>query len=406
MRSALLTALVPALAFAGCVAPSDLEGEGAIGGKADSASLALEGTREGDGVLRLLNDGEGTTFERLDIAAGLDRRAAENLIAHRDGPDGAYGTDDDDLFDTISEVDAVRWVGPSALERLTEFARDNDYVPGDNTPYGTIEGVTFTYLEAESVLAFANDASAETLREANVPSRSVTSIVEGRPIESLSDLAGLYWVGPRTLEHLKAAVSTPVDGAICETAQECGSGYRCEGRAAATEGGTRYGKFRATGNYAGFQDDCDADADCIDDGICIAASVYNNGYCAPGWMRDTFELVEDSSIPGVVMSEPSAHSVTVIGQASVPEDVFVDVDLEHTDASSLWIGLQPPTGQEPVTLWDGATMEGPMPSHFVDRGVYRDDGVNGPWSLLVQNVGGRGEGTLRSFTLTVSSRWD
>lgn len=51
-------------------------------------------------------------------------------------------------------------------------------------------------------------------------------------------------------------------------------------------------------------------------------------------------------------------------------------------------------------------MSGPMPSTFIDRGIYRDDAVNGTYELLIQNVGGRGEGVFRGFTLTVSSRWD
>ena len=51
-------------------------------------------------------------------------------------------------------------------------------------------------------------------------------------------------------------------------------------------------------------------------------------------------------------------------------------------------------------------MAGPLPTRFVDRAIYRDDAVNGIYRLLVQNVGGRGEGVLRDWTLTVTSRWD
>ena len=51
-------------------------------------------------------------------------------------------------------------------------------------------------------------------------------------------------------------------------------------------------------------------------------------------------------------------------------------------------------------------MTGPIPSTIVDRGIYRDDAVNGTYRLLVQNVDGRGEGVLRGWTLHVTSRWD
>ena len=125
------------LPLAGCVASAedalDEEG-GAVGGKADGAAAALEGTREGYGVLRLLNDGEGTTFEFLDDVVPLDRRAAANLVAHRDGADAEFGTADDDLFDGIAEVDAVSWVGPATLAQLAEFARLHDYLPADDDP--------------------------------------------------------------------------------------------------------------------------------------------------------------------------------------------------------------------------------------------------------------------------------
>lgn len=74
------------------------------------------------GILMLLNDPQ-TTFNVLDTEAGVDARAASNLIAHRNGHDGMFGTEDDQLFGSLIEVDEVRWVGPSTLERLTAFAR-------------------------------------------------------------------------------------------------------------------------------------------------------------------------------------------------------------------------------------------------------------------------------------------
>jgi len=394
------TFLAALLVLTGCTASVDLDFDSADGAAASVA--ALEGTRVGYGVLRLLNDGEGTSFELLDDAVALDRRAANNLVAHRDGADGVFGTRDDDLFDTLAEVDAVSWVGPTAMARLSEFALLNDYVPGDNALLGTFDGVDFTYLEAERVLAFANAASPEELSAASVPSRAVTSIVAARPVETVDVLASLYWVGTRTLEHLLEAVAVPVGGEDCASNDECSDGLRCVGRAA----DTGIGKCRDIASQPGLQNDCDLDSDCNDGQICIAASVYGQGYCALGWMRDTFVVGGEASIPSVVMSEPEATPIIVYGQASVPEDIILDIDIEHSDPSSLWIGLEPSTGQEPVTLWDGATMTGPLPTHYIDHGIYRDDNVNGTYRLLVQNVGGRGEGTVGEIRMTVSSRWD
>ena len=95
------------------------------------------------------------------------------------------------------------------------------------------------------------------------------------------------------------------------------------------------------------------------------------------------------------------------GLASVPEDIVVEMEIEHTDPSSLWIALRDPNGQVGV-LWDGATMgDGPIPNRLVAGwGISRDDAVNGEWALLVQNVGGRGEGSLWDPVLHLTSRFD
>lgn len=58
----------------------------------------------------------------LDDDAAIDRRAAENIIAHRLGPDAAPGTADDDPFDDLDELDAVTYVGVTTLDKLLAYA--------------------------------------------------------------------------------------------------------------------------------------------------------------------------------------------------------------------------------------------------------------------------------------------
>ncbi len=397
MKHTLLLFSVLSLAL-GCVGVDD-----ALEDDSGAAAFALEGTREGHGVLRLLNDGDAATFAFLDDEVALNRRAALNLVAHRDGGDGVFGTRDDDLFDSIAEVDAVRYVGPSALNTLVGFASESDYLPSDDTTLGTYDGITFSFAQAERVLAYVNRASDDAMMEASIPSRAIASILAARPVLTMPHLASLYWVGPRTLERLVAASEVASDDTRddCRNSDDCGPEQRCEGKPS----GFEFGKCRDIGNIAGVQEDCDVDRDCNNGLICIAQSVYGQGYCNYGWMRDHFEVVLDAEVPRV-STEPLIFPLTVYGQASVPEDLAFDVIIEHDDPSALFIRVQPPTGQEAVTLWDGAAMTGPLPTHFINHSIYRDDAVNGEYQLLVQNLGGRGEGTVRRFGIHVSSRWD
>jgi len=69
-------------------------------------------------MLRLVNDQAYADLELLDIDCGLHADAARNLIAHRDGPDGEFGTADDDLFHSLEEVDAVPQMGIWNVNKL------------------------------------------------------------------------------------------------------------------------------------------------------------------------------------------------------------------------------------------------------------------------------------------------
>lgn len=68
------------------------------------------------------------TLEELDLDVPLDSRAAENIVAHRDGDDVLFGTADDNLFDDLFELDAIAYVGPTALDQLLAYAYDTGYL--------------------------------------------------------------------------------------------------------------------------------------------------------------------------------------------------------------------------------------------------------------------------------------
>jgi hypothetical protein len=378
----------------------------ALGGKADSGFEPLiDGTPSAVGVLRLLNE-PSTTFEMLDHDARLDRRAAEGLIAHRAGPDGVFegGLGDDDLFDSIAEVDGVYYVGAVSLQRLFEFALWNDFVPGGGQFLGEWDGVRFSVDEAERTLAFVNTATPGELHEALNDSRPVTSIVAARPLASMLQVSRLYYVGPVMMQRLKDAADPGADGVACMSNGDCPAPYRCIGRPDEYQAGA----CRDLTPLPGEGDECFAAGDCGDGLICSGLLVFGDlGWCRPAWMGATFHDGGASSIPGIVMDTPTTQLQTVWGLASVPEDIAVTVNLEHTDPSSLVIKLVDPNGTEGM-VWNGPAMGSApfVPYVLVNNGISRDERVNGLWGLSIQNVGGRGQGSLKGWDLHLTSRWD
>ncbi len=76
--------------------------------------IPAEGTCEAAGMLTVANE---ATFEELDLDAALDRRAAENIVAARP-------------IETLAELDAVAYVGPSALGKILSYAEALGYLGG------------------------------------------------------------------------------------------------------------------------------------------------------------------------------------------------------------------------------------------------------------------------------------
>lgn len=163
-----------------------------------------DGTIEGAAAVAFLND-EQTTLAFLDDEVRLDRRSAYSLMSNRNGKDGVFGTEDDDLFDSVSEVDESYWVGPSTISTIVAYAIDNGWLPEDDDILGTWDGVSFTVLEAAWTMALVNSAS-ETVLDDEVPldRRAVDSILEARPVSTVAHLSDLYYVGGSALAHLQA----------------------------------------------------------------------------------------------------------------------------------------------------------------------------------------------------------
>lgn len=186
-------------ALAGCTEPSGVvtfeSGDGYVH-QPDSAILL--GHDLGLAVLLMVND-PLTDVLFLSSECLVSMGAAERIVSHRQGPDAVDGTPDDDLFDSLAELDNVGLVGEQTLLLLAEAAERLGLVP-----VLELEGVLFTEDEIANTLALINDAPLQVLDEdAALDVRAAQSLVYGRPFDSLIEVADRPYVGPSALTALK-----------------------------------------------------------------------------------------------------------------------------------------------------------------------------------------------------------
>jgi len=374
----------------------------------DPAALGLtEGTPEALGVLALLND-PATTEACLDVDARLDSRAAHNLVAHRDGPDAKPGTADDDLFDDIAEVDGVKWVGTAALKLLAAFATQEGYVKpagGGVSPSGagSYEGVYFSARQVALTIQLANTASVATLDDdVSLDSRAASGIVATRPLSGLDQLAAVSYVGATALRLMRDYADLYLDLPVCSPASPCLTGLKCVGVPAV---GQAVGRCVDTAVLPGQGSSCTMNASCGVGLVCAGLTLgAAPGQCLPGWMAREFTDESTSGIPDGVSGASS--SVLAFGLASVPVDVTVRLDIEHPRPADLLISLTDPNGQV-VIVWNRQAGSGPdVVGRFVAKGISGDDQVNGEWLLTVSDQVKGESGTLRGWSLDLTSRWD
>lgn len=92
----------------------------------NATALASETTLEAQAVRALVND-SATTKEIL-VSGKVTKATAANILKHRDGADAAARTADDDLYDTLQELDVISGVGPATYKNLVKLATDRGYL--------------------------------------------------------------------------------------------------------------------------------------------------------------------------------------------------------------------------------------------------------------------------------------
>lgn len=210
MRPTRLAGLISLFTLAGtfaCSAPTTDEQTEAIGGAHTDIE---EGSSQALAVLELVND-PAVNVALLDDDVGLDKRAAENIIAHRDGADASPETADDNLFDTLKELDDVPYVGQSAIDKLLTYAETHGYGPG---------GETLTEEQMDrATLALVNDPAVDTPLlddEVGLDSRAAKNIIAHRNgadgvvgtgdddrFDTIDELDGISYVGATALALLR-----------------------------------------------------------------------------------------------------------------------------------------------------------------------------------------------------------
>ena len=130
---------------------------------------------------------------QLDVDVGLDRRAAQAIIAARPIGD-------------LEALAAVSYVGASALTKLRDGVSVRD--EGDR-PAVDIEGVVLTGAELQAVMDVANRASRYQLDdEARLEGRAALNIFSRRPFADVAALAAVPYVGAGALERLRVYSAT------------------------------------------------------------------------------------------------------------------------------------------------------------------------------------------------------
>jgi len=165
-----------------------------------------EGTTEASALLVFL-DHDLTDLEVLEESVGLDMRSASSLLKHRDGADGHRGTGDDDLFDSVWEVDDIPGVAEPGIASMVDYALDHGFPEG---PFSvSYDDVWMTEDQAWDVLSFVNTASLDVLdHEVGFDARTVDALEGMRPLHSPGTFAALPYVGPVTWHRVLDALQS------------------------------------------------------------------------------------------------------------------------------------------------------------------------------------------------------
>jgi DNA uptake protein ComE-like DNA-binding protein/uracil-DNA glycosylase len=161
-------------------------------------------------VYEFLNH-KSTTAAVLDDNVGLTPEQANNIIAHRNGADGILGTSDDNLFDSIEELDAVPLIDSAEIEKIKAFA-SSWVAPAepDKTDEKTLQFLnhkTTTVDVLQKNVGLTSTQANNIINHRNGPDATFGTS-DDDPFDSIAELDAVPYVGTATITKIKTYAST------------------------------------------------------------------------------------------------------------------------------------------------------------------------------------------------------
>ena len=196
-RIALTYILVSLLLAAACVGDNPLPPAGsAHDGHITTTELLREGSPEAFAVLGYLNAPD-TSADRLHLDLGVSLGGARSVEGIVRGADGAWGTKDDNHFQTVAELAAVAGFDSADATLILLHLDAAGLIPAV-----VVDGLALDSVQTADVLDVANTWTPDALLQVGIDRQTVAAVVTARPIADVETIAAL----PRGGKYLVAAL--------------------------------------------------------------------------------------------------------------------------------------------------------------------------------------------------------
>jgi hypothetical protein len=127
--------------------------------------------------------------------------------------------------------------------------------------------------------------------------------------------------------------------------------------------------------------------------------------CNPAWMRGRFVSRPNLPIPD---ANPNGADATIVayGLTTVSTDVALDLHITHERPSDLVVSVINPEGTEVVVFDKKQGVNEIFFDSLPVEGFPGDESANGVWTVRAVDTKTGSTGIIRSFSLTITSRWD